>query len=256
MKGHQGDLTSTNCPTNPSSRPQSAKCLLYLSLSRGVGEWKEGQQPRDTTLIAAIIKSQTNLSPDKISDTYPSPTAEGNSHPDKLREELQKLQEDKNQYQGIAKESLRKLLQEKLDAVQKLNDLERPLPPPLHSGAAPYSLQLPSSALKTSLLRAAPISSLKFTSLHFTTLDWTGLDWTGLDWTGLDSTAPFEILGVAAHTEVSEASPELVRIIEDYLLMNAKLQKIPRHGEKPPVVVRLLASHHGKLGSIPNGLLP
>ncbi|XP_063219396.1 sarcolemmal membrane-associated protein-like isoform X4 [Bacillus rossius redtenbacheri] len=46
---------------------------------------------------------------------------------DKLREELQKLQEDKNQYQGTAKESLRKLLQEKLDAVQKLNDLERTL---------------------------------------------------------------------------------------------------------------------------------
>ncbi|KAJ8890945.1 hypothetical protein PR048_010454 [Dryococelus australis] len=33
-------------------------------------------------------------------------------------------------------------------------------PPPLHSGAAPYSLQSPSSALKTSLLRAAQISSL------------------------------------------------------------------------------------------------
>ncbi|KAJ8870419.1 hypothetical protein PR048_029441 [Dryococelus australis] len=33
-------------------------------------------------------------------------------------------------------------------------------PPPLHSGAAPYSLQSPSSALNTSLLRAAQISSL------------------------------------------------------------------------------------------------
>ncbi|KAJ8866088.1 hypothetical protein PR048_033612, partial [Dryococelus australis] len=33
-------------------------------------------------------------------------------------------------------------------------------PPPLHYGAAPYSLQSPSSALKTSLLRTAPISSL------------------------------------------------------------------------------------------------
>ncbi|KAJ8872095.1 hypothetical protein PR048_025696 [Dryococelus australis] len=32
--------------------------------------------------------------------------------------------------------------------------------PPLHSGAAPYSLQPPSSALKTSLLRAIKISSL------------------------------------------------------------------------------------------------
>ncbi|KAJ8869179.1 hypothetical protein PR048_030749 [Dryococelus australis] len=39
-----------------------------------------------------------------------------------------------------------------------LGDL--PFPPPLHSGAAPYSLQSPSSSLKTSLLRAAQISSL------------------------------------------------------------------------------------------------
>jgi hypothetical protein len=44
---------------------------------------------------------------------------------DKLREELRKLQEDKCQYQGTAKESLRKLLQEKLEAVQKMQDLER-----------------------------------------------------------------------------------------------------------------------------------
>ncbi|KAJ8876626.1 hypothetical protein PR048_021071 [Dryococelus australis] len=40
-----------------------------------------------------------------------------------------------------------------------------PFPPPLHSGAAPYSLQSPSSALKTSPLRAAQISSLTH-SLH------------------------------------------------------------------------------------------
>ncbi|KAJ8867719.1 hypothetical protein PR048_031522 [Dryococelus australis] len=33
-------------------------------------------------------------------------------------------------------------------------------PPPFHSGAAPYSLQSPSSALKTSMLRAVQISSL------------------------------------------------------------------------------------------------
>ncbi|KAJ8888609.1 hypothetical protein PR048_008101 [Dryococelus australis] len=39
-----------------------------------------------------------------------------------------------------------------------------PFPPPLHSGAAPYSLQSPSSALKTSLLRAAQISSLTHSS--------------------------------------------------------------------------------------------
>ncbi|XP_066997540.1 sarcolemmal membrane-associated protein [Anabrus simplex] len=46
---------------------------------------------------------------------------------DKLREELRKLQEDKSQYQGTAKESLQKVLQEKLEAIQKLNDLERAL---------------------------------------------------------------------------------------------------------------------------------
>ncbi|KAJ9580949.1 hypothetical protein L9F63_023870, partial [Diploptera punctata] len=46
---------------------------------------------------------------------------------DKLREELRKLQDDKSQYQGAAKESVRKILQEKLDAVQKLQDLERSL---------------------------------------------------------------------------------------------------------------------------------
>ena len=44
---------------------------------------------------------------------------------DKLREELRKLQDDKTQYQGAAKESIRKILQEKLEAVQKLQDLER-----------------------------------------------------------------------------------------------------------------------------------
>ncbi|XP_021916457.1 sarcolemmal membrane-associated protein-like isoform X3 [Zootermopsis nevadensis] len=46
---------------------------------------------------------------------------------DKLREELRKLQEDKSQYQGTAKESLRKMLQEKLEAVQKMQDIERTL---------------------------------------------------------------------------------------------------------------------------------
>ncbi|KAJ8867657.1 hypothetical protein PR048_031460 [Dryococelus australis] len=39
-----------------------------------------------------------------------------------------------------------------------LGDLPFP-PPPLHSGAAPYSLQSPSSAMKTSMLTAAHISS-------------------------------------------------------------------------------------------------
>ncbi|KAJ8870458.1 hypothetical protein PR048_029480 [Dryococelus australis] len=40
-----------------------------------------------------------------------------------------------------------------------------PIPPPLHSGAAPQSLQSPSSALKTSLLRAVQISSLHSSSI-------------------------------------------------------------------------------------------
>ncbi|KAJ8876098.1 hypothetical protein PR048_024007 [Dryococelus australis] len=38
--------------------------------------------------------------------------------------------------------------------------MDLPFPPPFHYGAAPYSHQSPSSALKTSLLRAAQISSL------------------------------------------------------------------------------------------------
>jgi len=46
---------------------------------------------------------------------------------DKLREELRKLQEDKSTYQGLAKECLQKLLQEKLEAVQKCQDIERAL---------------------------------------------------------------------------------------------------------------------------------
>lgn len=44
---------------------------------------------------------------------------------DKLREELGRLQEDKNTYQSVAKESLKKVLQEKLEAVRKLQELER-----------------------------------------------------------------------------------------------------------------------------------
>lgn len=44
---------------------------------------------------------------------------------DKLRDELRKLQEDKNTYQGLAKECLQKVLQEKLEAVQKCQDIER-----------------------------------------------------------------------------------------------------------------------------------
>ncbi|XP_034254852.1 sarcolemmal membrane-associated protein [Thrips palmi] len=47
-----------------------------------------------------------------------------NATEDILREELRKLQEDKINYQGTAKEGLQKILEEKLDAVQKLQDLE------------------------------------------------------------------------------------------------------------------------------------
>ncbi|KAJ8891913.1 hypothetical protein PR048_004472 [Dryococelus australis] len=43
-------------------------------------------------------------------------------------------------------------------SVGLLRDL--PIPPPLHSGSAPYSPHSPSSTLKTSMLRAAEISSL------------------------------------------------------------------------------------------------
>ncbi|XP_043197252.1 sarcolemmal membrane-associated protein-like isoform X3 [Amphibalanus amphitrite] len=44
---------------------------------------------------------------------------------DKLREEIARLQEEKNVYQNVAKESLKKVLQEKLEAVRKLQELER-----------------------------------------------------------------------------------------------------------------------------------
>ena len=44
---------------------------------------------------------------------------------DKLREEIARLQEEKNAYQNVAKESLKKVLQEKLEAVRKLQELER-----------------------------------------------------------------------------------------------------------------------------------
>lgn len=44
---------------------------------------------------------------------------------DTLRQEVVRLQEDKDHYQVTAKESLRKVLQEKLEAVRKLQDVER-----------------------------------------------------------------------------------------------------------------------------------
>ncbi|KAE8742139.1 hypothetical protein FOCC_FOCC012346 [Frankliniella occidentalis] len=47
-----------------------------------------------------------------------------NATEDILREELRKLQEDKINYQGTAKQGLQKVLEEKLEAVQKLQDLE------------------------------------------------------------------------------------------------------------------------------------
>ncbi|XP_067124660.1 sarcolemmal membrane-associated protein-like isoform X2 [Centruroides vittatus] len=46
---------------------------------------------------------------------------------DKVREEIIKLQEEKDKYQNIAKESLRKVLQEKLEAIRKVQDLENTL---------------------------------------------------------------------------------------------------------------------------------
>ncbi|XP_037086644.1 sarcolemmal membrane-associated protein-like [Pollicipes pollicipes] len=46
---------------------------------------------------------------------------------DKLREEIARLQEEKNTYQNVAKESLKKVLQEKLEAVRRLQEVERSL---------------------------------------------------------------------------------------------------------------------------------
>lgn len=43
---------------------------------------------------------------------------------DKLREEITRLQEERDRYQNSAKESLRKALQEKLEAVRRVQDLE------------------------------------------------------------------------------------------------------------------------------------
>ncbi|CAN7989319.1 unnamed protein product [Ixodes hexagonus] len=43
---------------------------------------------------------------------------------DKLREEISRLQEERDRYQNSAKESLRKALQEKLEAVRRVQDLE------------------------------------------------------------------------------------------------------------------------------------
>lgn len=46
---------------------------------------------------------------------------------DKLKDELVKLQEEKNQYQNTAKEFLKKVLDEKLEAVQKCQEVKRSL---------------------------------------------------------------------------------------------------------------------------------
>ncbi|KAJ8872087.1 hypothetical protein PR048_025688 [Dryococelus australis] len=57
-------------------------------------------------------------------------------------------------------------------------------PPPFHSGAAPYSLQSPSSPLRASLLRATQISSRTHNNIiHFTvrTCEWSGEIWAALN---------------------------------------------------------------------------
>ncbi|CAL1273219.1 unnamed protein product [Larinioides sclopetarius] len=46
---------------------------------------------------------------------------------EKLKDDVLKLQEDKDKYQMAAKESLRKILQEKLDAIRKVQELENSL---------------------------------------------------------------------------------------------------------------------------------
>lgn len=46
---------------------------------------------------------------------------------EKLREDISKLQDEKEKYQNAAKESLKKVLQEKLEAIRKVQDLENSL---------------------------------------------------------------------------------------------------------------------------------
>lgn len=50
-----------------------------------------------------------------------------NATEEKLKEDVLKLQEDKDKYQAAAKESLKKVLQEKLEAIRKVQDLENSL---------------------------------------------------------------------------------------------------------------------------------
>lgn len=44
---------------------------------------------------------------------------------DKLRDELRKLHDDKNIYQSTAKDRLKKIYEEKLEVVQKCQEVER-----------------------------------------------------------------------------------------------------------------------------------
>ena len=46
---------------------------------------------------------------------------------DKLRDEAQRLMEEKEEYQEVAKDTLKKLVDEKLEAVKKMQDLEKQL---------------------------------------------------------------------------------------------------------------------------------
>lgn len=44
---------------------------------------------------------------------------------EKLREEVTQLYDDKEKYQTVAKEALRKSMQEKMDVLQKYQELEK-----------------------------------------------------------------------------------------------------------------------------------
>ncbi|KAJ8873748.1 hypothetical protein PR048_024582 [Dryococelus australis] len=125
------------------------------------------------------------------------------------------------------------------------------LPPPLHSGAAPYPLQ--SSALKTSLLRAAQISSLT----HFTPRVKTPFLNQGLviylpAGAARPIRKPFASRGSQSETRPhsqSPAQPTRERVRQCQRNRHAISYLWGRGGG----VVRLLTSHLGEPGSIPGG---